>query len=170
MVRRCNVLLFATAVLAACSVKGRPVPMVGPAEDIAALVGEWAGEYSSALTGRSGTITFTVAARGDSATGVVVMIPTGFAQPLRPWRDPSLQGDAPRSAAPSLLTIRLVRVAGNEVHGLLDPYADPHTADRLFTTFDGRLTGDTIAGTFVTERAGTTGGATGRWWVARQKP
>ncbi len=149
---------LAIAAFAACSVRGRPVQMVGPARDVAALVGDWAGEYGSAVTGRSGTIQFTVTAQGDSAAGVVVMIPSGFAQPLRPWRDPSLQPDAPTSTAPSLLTIRLVRVAGNEVHGLLAPYADPRTGDRLFTTFNGRVTGDTIAGTFVTEPGATAGG------------
>jgi hypothetical protein len=170
MTRTCRLLSsMVTVALAACGARTRPVPVVGPVEDVAALAGRWAGEYSSTITGRSGTIEFAVAARGDSAAGAIVMIPAGFAQPLRPWRDPSLQTDERTSATPSLLTIRLVRVSGSEVHGLLTPYADPRTGDRLFTTFDGRLTGDTIAGTFVTEPGATAGGVTGRWRVVRQR-
>jgi len=40
------------------------------------LTGEWAGDYSSVESGRSGSISFTLRAAGDSAFGDVVMIPS----------------------------------------------------------------------------------------------
>ena len=50
------------------------------------------------------------------------------------------------------------------------PYADPQTGERLITTFEGRLAGDTIGGTFVTHPGPTPGGETGRWVVTRERP
>src|SRR3979411_1067520 len=43
--------------------------------DLNPLYGEWRGDYSSAETGRSGTIAFTLRAGESSASGNVVMIP-----------------------------------------------------------------------------------------------
>src|SRR6058998_11524 len=90
--------------LAACAASQSPVPVIGPAGDVAALAGEWAGEYSSVESGRSGSISFTLRAAGDSAVGDVIMIPAGWGRPLAPWRQ-----DAPPSGArqptPEVLTI-----------------------------------------------------------------
>lgn len=97
------------------------------------------------------------------------MIPAGFARPLRPWYDPALETEPRTTATPSLLTIRLIWVEGNRVTGVLAPYADPQTGDRLITTFAGRLAGDTIAGTFVTHPSPAPGGETGRWVVTRER-
>lgn len=121
--------LIAAAVLTAapmaCRAHAPRVPVVGPAHEVAALSGHWSGEYDSPLTGRSGTIDLTVTDQGDSASGVVVMIPAGFAQPVEPWRDPAFEA-GPRSAAiPALLTIRLIWVEGNRVTGLLAPTRTP---------------------------------------------
>ena len=157
-------------IAAACAAHRSRVPLVGPSADIRALVGHWLGEYGSPITGRSGTIDFTVAAHGDSASGVVMMIPAGWGKPLRPWRDPALGGDRGTTANPSLLTISLVRVSGGEVRGALAPYMDPETGNELRTTFQGRLSGDTISGTFATEPGERSGGATGQWKVVRQRP
>lgn len=68
--------LFLTILLGACAASQASVPMVGTAGDVAALSGQWSGEYSSAASSRSGSISFTLRAAGDSATGDVVMVPT----------------------------------------------------------------------------------------------
>ena len=154
-----------------CAVKQPPVKVVGPAHDVAAIAGHWSGEYGSPATGRTGTIDFTTTARGDSASGVVVMIPAGFAQPLRPWRDPALTGQEPSAATPSMLTITLVWVKGDRISGSLAPYADPETGARLYTAFEGRLVADTISGTFSTgEGSAATTEPTGTWRVVRRRP
>jgi hypothetical protein len=128
------------------------------------------GEYGSPVTGRRGTIDFTVTTEGNAAVGVVLMIPAGFGQPLKPWRDTTLHPEPTASPPPSSLTIRLIRVTGNQVRGSLVPYYDPSTGDRVVTMFDGRLANDTISGTFVSHPGATVGGVSGQWWVARQKP
>ena len=69
--------------LAACASSQTPVPVVGARADVAALAGRWDGSYSSSTTGRSGSISFTLTARGDSAYGDVVMIPVGWNRPIK---------------------------------------------------------------------------------------
>lgn len=150
---------------AACATSQQPVRVVGTAPDVSALAGEWAGDYSSAASGRSGSISFTLRAADDSAFGDVVMVPAGMRQPLTPWR----QEGAPVVPRPSpeVLTIRFVRVESGHVSGTLEPYADPVTGARLVTTFVGELRGNTIEGTYTTRLAsGDT--QTGRWTVQRR--
>jgi hypothetical protein len=155
-------------VAAACSAKRQPVRMVGPAGDIATLAGEWSGDYSSAESGRRGTISFTLRAQGDSAFGDVVMVPAGWGRPLTPWRDPSAQQGSQGANAPAaVLTINFVRVQGAQVSGTLAPYADPSTGARLLTTFTGNMSGATIDGTYTTRLpSGET--QQGRWTVQRR--
>lgn len=155
------------AMLAGCASTPPPVPIEGPAGDVVALVGVWVGEYSSAATGRSGSITFTLAARGDTAHGDVVMIPAEWGRRLEPWREggPS----TPTRPAPEPLTITFVRVVGDRVTGTLAPYADPVTGGRLVTSFEGRLHGDTVSGTFTTRVADPPGTQTGGWRVVRKR-
>ena len=152
--------------LSACGASRSPVPLVGGSADISALTGEWAGDYSSAESGRSGSISFTLRAAGDSAFGDVVMIPKAWGRALVPWAQPNAGGgnQAPTS---TVLTIRFVRVERGHVNGTLDAYADPQTGERLFTTFSGDLNGNTIAGTYTTRLpSGDT--QTGRWTVQRR--
>ncbi len=152
--------------LTACGASRAPVPLVGASTDVGALTGEWAGDYSSAESGRSGSISFTLRAAGDSAFGDVVMIPSAWGRPLVPWRGENATG-ANQQPASTVLTIRFVRVEHGHVSGTLDPYADPQTGARLLTTFSGELNGNQITGTYTTRL--TSGGTqTGRWTVQRR--
>ena len=159
----------AASVLAACAGPQTAVPLVGTARDVAALTGAWAGEYSSTASGRSGSISFTLRAAGDTAFGDVVMIPVGFGRPLSPWQQeqqPPAPAGPPRPQ-PEVLTISFVHVERGRVDGTLAPYADPESGARLVTTFSGELRGDTIEGTYTTRLpSGET--QTGRWKVQRR--
>src|SRR5687767_10857146 len=75
--RSSKIAVLVTLVVAAtaCSWKRTPVPVVSDSGSIAALVGNWAGEYSSDDTGRSGSIMFQLASEKDTAYGDVVMLP-----------------------------------------------------------------------------------------------
>ena len=153
--------------LGACGASRSPVPLVGASSDVSALTGEWAGDYSSAESGRSGSISFTLRAAGDSAFGDVVMIPSALGRPLMPYRENAAGVAGNQQAASTVLTIRFVRVERGHVSGTLDPYADPQTGARLLTTFSGELNGTTITGTYTTRLAsGDT--QTGRWTVQRR--
>lgn len=158
--------LLVAVTLGACGASRSPVPLVGASADINALTGEWAGDYSSVESGRSGSITFTLRATGDSAFGDVVMVPSAWGRPLVPWREQNAAGGN-QAPASTVLTIRFVRVEHGHVSGTLDPYADPQTGARLLTTFSGELSGNTITGTYTTRLpSGDT--QTGRWTVQRR--
>lgn len=151
--------------LAACASNPAPVPVVGPSADVASLAGEWAGDYSSAESGRSGSISFTLRSAADSAFGDVVMIPAGWGRPLTPWRGEA--SSAAQRPQTEVLTINFVRVQQAHVNGTLAPYADPQTGERLVTTFTGELKGNSIEGTYTTRlSSGQT--QTGRWTVQRK--
>ncbi|HEV2671874.1 MAG TPA: hypothetical protein VGU74_12340 [Gemmatimonadales bacterium] len=156
--------------LAACGASHPPVPLVGSAAEISSLIGEWSGGYSSAESGRAGSISFTLRAAGDSAFGAVVMVPSATGVALVPWRSadaPSAQPTGASQAPQStVLKIRFVRVEQAHVSGTLDPYADPQTGARLLTTFTGELKGSSIAGSYTTRLpSGET--QTGQWSVER---
>ena len=159
-------ILLLSVALGACGASRAPVPLVGAAADVSALTGEWAGDYSSAESGRSGSISFTLRAAGDSAFGDVVMIPSALGRPLVPWRQENATG-ANQTPSSTVLTIRFVRVERGHVSGTLDPYADPQTGARLLTTFSGELNGSTITGTYTT-RLPSGDAQTGRWTVQRR--
>lgn len=165
MFRSPTITALLAVALSACGASRAPVPLVGQSADVSALTGEWAGDYSSAESGRSGSITFTLSAAGDSAFGDVVMIPAAWGRPLLPYREQNVAGN--QVPATTVLTIRFVRVEHGHVSGTLDPYADPQTGGRLLTTFSGELNGNTIAGTYTTRLpSGET--QTGRWTVQRR--
>ncbi len=137
------------ALLAGCTAAPQPpVPMVGAPGDVQALAGVWEGSYSSAATGRSGSISFTLTPSGDSAFGDVIMIPRGWGRPLRAW-DRTEQGG----------------VAGAR----LAPYADPETGAKLFTRFEGKLDRESIEGTYTTTALGSATSQSGEWKVTRRK-
>jgi hypothetical protein len=157
------------ALVTACAAAHQPsVPLAGTVRDVATLAGQWEGSYSSAATGRSGSISFTLSAGNDSAFGDVIMIPRGWGRPLQAWNG---QGSAGTEARPrsAVLTINFVRVAGGRVTGTLAPYADPETGAQLATTFEGRLVGDRIEGTYSTRGGGSADPQTGQWQVTRRK-
>src|SRR5438270_11912166 len=94
MISRMRVLHVALVPLVtACGAARQPsVPLTGTARDMAALAGQWEGSYSSASTGRSGSISFTLSAGNDSAFGDVIMIPRGWGRPLQAWNGQASAG------------------------------------------------------------------------------
>jgi len=148
-------------VLACGTAAPTPVPLeASAAEPLTPLAGTWIGEYQSDANGRQGSIVFELRADERAATGDVVMFSSVVPDPAIP------RGMA---ASSRVLKISFLRVAGNEVSGKIDPYADPATGATLSTTFAGRLSGDTIEGTFETAGAGSgVAPQRGQWKVTRR--
>lgn len=148
--------LFAT-LAAGCAAPGAPVPVQG---ETAKLEGQWLGEYSSAESGRSGSIVFTLQPGRDTAQGDVLMTPSTWVS--RP--------SAPEPPYPSeLLEIRFVQVSGKQVTGQLAPYRDPECGCIVTTIFTGRLKGDVLSGTYRTYHQYGERTVEGRWRVVREK-
>jgi hypothetical protein len=158
------------AIALACASKPTPITVTGDPSDRASLAGKWSGEYRSTSTGRSGSIVFNLSSSGEAASGDVVMIPVGYGKALAPFNQGTAAGTAMQNTNSSqVLTIKLVRVAGDTVSGVLDAYRDPNCDCPVVTNFTGRLDGDTIDGTFSTTGSQTNAPQTGTWRVKRAR-
>ena len=158
---RLAALVFASAALAAACKSSNPAPEV-PVQggDLSALTGRWVGEYSSTETGRTGSIVFELKSGDKVARGDVLM---------KPKVDAQNANDKLRTM-PQMLNINFVSATGGVLRGTMDPYTDPSCDCSVQTTFVGRLSGDTIEGTFTTTPQGSAGSiTTGRWKMTREK-
>lgn len=152
-----------------CASNPTPITVTGDSGDRASLAGKWAGEYNSPTTGRSGSIVFNLSSAGDAANGDVVMVPRGYGKALVPYGPGTTAGVAMQnpSGGSQVLTIKLVRVSGDTVNGVLDAYRDPQCDCPVETTFTGKVNGDTIDGTFVTRGSQSAAPQSGTWRVKR---
>lgn len=152
--------VLALSLAVGCAGPSTPIPVEG---DVQILVGEWTGEYASPQTGRVGSISFTLAAGADTASGDILMVPTNAGPPE------SLDQRDPNYRPPRLLRVSFVRCEGRQVTGWIDPYPDPDTGEMVRTTFDGTVENGTITGSFTSyvDHAGRR--ITGTWKVKRKK-
>ena len=157
--------LLLSAFAIGCATTPARVPVSGSAADISQLAGEWSGEYHADGGGRTGVISFQLAAGRDTASGDVLMFP----RQGRPGMSATETRAPGASAVPQDLSIRFVRSAAGIVSGALDPYKDPDCDCVVTTTFEGRLKGDTIEGRYVSVRSGEAGMVRGNWKVQRKK-
>ena len=114
-----------------------PVQLEATPADLELLTGEWSGEYDSATLGRHGTIEFKLMAGREQASGDVVMVPQGSAQP---YQRATLEHPPPGADGlpeARILTIRFVRASGGAISGMLDPYWDPDRNCTARTVFSG---------------------------------
>jgi hypothetical protein len=151
--------------LPACRYQPSPLLLQGTPPEIAALAGEWNGEYSGVQSGRDGSITLRITAGRDTALGDVVMVGNS-GQQLVAAHGPREHLAHARSA--DVLRITFVRVAEGRVSGALEPYTAPDCQCVVTTTFAGAVRGDVVDGTFVTRGAGGLE-QTGRWRVTRRR-
>ena len=161
---------FLAALLVACTAAPPPPPVSieGNQKDLSALAGKWSGDYFSGSTGRNGSIRLTLKAEEGAVYGDVLMFPKGQEGSLEPGNGrPSQPSDAARGGQP--LTIRFIMVEDGVVSGTLEPYRDPDCDGCLLsTTFTGRVHGDVIEGTFVSQGGPARMTQDGRWKVTRK--
>jgi hypothetical protein len=166
-------LVYLCAVGAAVSLMGcasRPpaTEVIASDFDLNPLVGEWRGTSSSAQTGRTGTIAFTLRAGEAAASGNIVMISRPDSSLTPAERELVTNVGAPGR---TVLKIHFVRKEGGNLSGTLDPYQDPDCGCPVMTTFQGSFRdAHTIEGTFSTVPSQPGRSVTGGTWkVTRVK-
>jgi hypothetical protein len=168
--RYAHVLTLALAVgTAGCSWRRTPVPVFSETGSTALLVGEWSGDYNSQETGRSGSISFSMASEKDTAYCDVVMVPKVHNVRITTTERPDVPLVKPEAMVEPL-RVRFIRLGEGKLNGTLDPYTDPECNCRVTTTFDGQfVNADTIKGTYITRGSGLPRGYSGTWKVVRQR-
>ena len=150
----------------ACARRAPGIELGSSDFDLNPLVGQWRGNFSSAQSGRTGTIAFNLNAGESAASGNVVMFP-------KP--DSLLTADERAEATNvpdrTVLQIHFLRKEGGSVSGGLDPYRDPDCDCTVTTLFQGSFTNSsTIEGTYTTVRSKPGNEViSGRWKVMRTK-
>ena len=155
---RATAVTITASLLAGCNPAPPPVPVEGTFDQ---LVGEWAGDFRNAETGRRGSIFFRLEAGRDNATGDVLLIPDRTHNtPTAPeWKEDAWK------TSPNVLQISFVRCTDGEVNGSITPYPDPDSGGLTRTEFTGHLARDTLRGKFVAV-VEKTGKRTGGTWTA----
>ena len=148
--------------LAACASRPRVVPFDANPQVLSKLSGNWVGQYHSAMTGRSGSIVFSLSGDQKAAHGDVIMYTSVVTVPDDPI------GLARKTHAADVLTISFVRAADDVVSGRLDPDPDPNSGAMITTTFSGRMAGDTIEGTYESLSSAANTPVRGTWKVKRK--
>lgn len=156
------------ASMVACATKTPGTEVTASDFDLNPLVGEWRGNYSSAQTGRTGTIAFTLRAGQSSASGNVVIIPRPDSLLTPAEREMLSNVSNPGRTA---VSIHFLRKEGGNVNGTLDSYRDPDCDCMVTTTYQGTFTdGRTIEGTYTTVPSTPGSSVTGgKWRVIRVK-
>ena len=145
-----RILIGAVALLVGgCHFQPTPVPVSGEQRSILALAGTWVGTYRGFETGRTGSITFTIRSTADSAFGDVLMEAPPGVPVVQPADDPRVHQLHARSSR--LLAIRFVDIYGGAVEGAMEAYIAPDCECEVYTRFTGRVDGETIRGTFLTQ-------------------
>jgi len=159
---RLAVVALTASLLGGCQPVPLPVPVEGSVDQ---LVGEWSGEFSSAETGRFGSIFFRLEAGRDTATGDVLLIPDRtYNVPTAPeWNE------NPWRTSAQVLQISFVRCTDGEVDGWIKPYPDPDSGELTYTDFTGVIVGDSLKGTFVSRVENIGKRSSGTWAVVRTK-
>jgi hypothetical protein len=102
------------AAVAACQYHPTPVTLQGEAASIAALRGDWSGEYWGNASERRGSLSFSTSATADSAFGDVLML-TPQGQQIHPVG--AVDRHRLHSASSRALRIDFVRVGAGMVSG-----------------------------------------------------
>jgi hypothetical protein len=133
--------------------------------DLSQLEGHWEGGYSSAITKRSGSISFDLFANQSNAIGQVIL----------EMYVPSTRSDgSSKKSKVRLLTksslplvISFLEIEDGKVSGEVSPYLDLGSNRIINTTFIGTLRENQIKGTFKSNVSGSSDSYTGIWSVDR---
>jgi hypothetical protein len=130
----------------------------GPAAP-ASLAGTWTGTYTSDVTQKSGRLVLNLSGTDESATGQLVLTPTG-GKAIAP-EGAVMAAPAKGKAAPATggLSVTAMKSGDDTVTGSVDgSYMDPGCNCSVVSTFEGELTGNTLVGTISARDA-----RTGQW-------
>lgn len=148
---------------AGCAVRPSPDTAPSRSADLAAMNGNWVGEYLDGQTGKYGAIMLSIRSSTDSASGDVVLTPYGSSSMVAA----DVIAHRNHSPAPEVLRVSFRRVIGGLVEGTVEEYFSTDCSCVVTTVLQGTPTRTGIAGEYVTSNAAGLR-KQGRWSVERQ--
>lgn len=145
-VARLVVLAAGATLVWGCASTTQRLPVQSASGNLAALAGEWRGEYTSPENGRTGTIYFLLQTGENSAAGDVVML-AGRGARVVDWEDRVTMASARFLA--EVLTVSFVSFDNGMVSGRMGPYRDSDCGHMHVTTFFGEVQDNRISGRFI---------------------
>ena len=160
---RIPVALALAALVAACGIQPTPEPTPSSPADLAAMNGNWVGEYSNTETSRSGSISMSLRNWDDSVSGDVIMVPRGST----PLLAADVATHVTRGISAEILHLSFRRVAGGMVEANVEPHYSPDCACVVNMVLQATPSRNLISGEFVVTSARGLR-QQGRWSVERQ--
>ena len=149
------------AKMAAKPAAAAPAPAM--AASSAPLAGRWEGTYTSDVTSKGGKLVLTLNGSDESATGQLMLTPTGgrtiSAEGAAAPMEAPAKGKkaAPAPAMSGGLSVTASKASDDKVSGTIDgAYMDPGCNCTVVSTFEGELNGNTLTGT-ISARDSRTG-------------
>jgi hypothetical protein len=163
--------LLATVLLAGCSPRLPSVP-VTPSLEIQRLQGAWIGEYQNGLTGRIGTIEFTLHPGNGVVHGNMVLRGSATPQLCRKPVQASVKEQASNSL---VITVKDSRLADSSSDNHAEQSSSPKQRCLVDTWFEGVFREDTLGGTYFSRLSGAihwpwaNGGWYADFWMADKR-
>ena len=133
--------------------------------ELANLTGVWEGEFATSIPEKYGSIFITITATQDTAFGEVVL---SWHAPHTPQiigeHSNALEG---HTRVTQVIKIVEIFFKNGNIGGLIEPYREPKAGYLVTTQFQGRLSKDTMKGTFQSNVKDTRESYTGNWKVTR---
>jgi hypothetical protein len=145
--------------------KGKAAAAPAPAGPMAAapasLAGRWEGTFTTDVTQKSGRIVLTLNGSDESASGMLMLTPTGGKTVAPEGAAAPMAAPAKGKAAPAApaggLAVTAMKSGDDKVSGSVDgSYMDPGCNCTVVSTFEGDLNGNTLTG-MISARDSRTG-------------
>ena len=139
----------------------------GTTFDIAQLTGTWEGNFDSTVTQRSGTITLELNQEGQREVGSILLQYQKKHPKVHAPKGHNIKKTGTYTKTKPL-SVEFIAIEDGKISGTVTPYLDPIFSRKIFSTYEGKLIGNRIEGTY-TSRIGQNGNSfTGSWWAVRK--
>ncbi|MGR9105806.1 MAG: hypothetical protein ACU843_02645 [Gammaproteobacteria bacterium] len=133
--------------------------------DFSQFGGIWEGEYTSPATHRSGQVFLDLEASGEKAFGGIVM----HAAESGSEGTNKVSYSEAKSSKTVPLSIEFVQAEEGKIQGIVAPYQDPmFDNNTMYATFEGKMEGKVMLGTFAVKIGDTGNYYSGTWWATKK--
>ena len=160
----------AASIMVGCAAFETPAikEVSGTTYDVAQLTGTWEGSFVSTATKRSGIITLDLNQVANKEVGSITLHYQKKHPKVHAPKGHNVKKTGTYTKSKPL-SVEFMAIEDGKISGTVTPYSDPvFLGKTVFSTYEGKVTGNRIEGTY-TSRIGQNGNLfTGSWWAVRK--